>query len=175
MSNARLIDVGTRFRKLLAANSTNTTAPVKVDTLTEPTSENVIHVAPNSEAAKKIVISPFGVGSDNQTFDVYVYGWDYVPVDSTTVQWHPVLLCQFTATLSSTIPGVAGGAVAETNYYADTLSDPTVGVLAVTCEKISPANDQAGIYSVNISGFKKIEIVTDVGTATSANVLYRLV
>lgn len=173
--STRLIDVGTRFRKLLAANSTNTTAPTKVDTLTEPTSENVIHVGPNSEVAKKIVISPFGVGADNNTFDVYVYGWDYIPIDSTTGQWHPVLLCLFTATLSASIPGVAGGAVAETNYYADTLGDPTVGTLGVTCEKISPANNQAGIYSVNISGFKKIEIVTDVGTATSANALYRLV
>ncbi len=183
MYDTFIIDRSTPFRRLLTTNSTSATDPTKTDTLTAPAADysltagtnGVLNVGESDFVPKRLVLCPFGAGADGNTFTIYVFGWERVISAGSTVQYHPVHLFQAAVTMSGTIKGVAGGVVVASDLYADTIADPTVGTLGTTCYKISPANDNGAMISVNIEGYRIVEIVTKIGTATSANTLYKVV
>lgn len=175
----------TPFRRLFATNTTNNTAPALVDTLTEPKTDSFLTPGSNgvldfcsgvntNVVSNTLAIVPYGTDANNEAFDVWVFGWAALTEDPVT-QWHPTLLCKFTATLSSSAPGVASGIIDASNYFADTLSDPTGATLGIDCLKKSPENDEPGMYIINTVGFSKIQIVLQLTTAASANALIKYI
>jgi hypothetical protein len=135
-------------------------------------------------AENLVIICPFAVGADNNTFSVRVIGWriaydrqkphgKYPPEVSDAV-WIPVLLCEVLCTVSANAHGAAGGVVLATELFADTIA--VVGTSGKDGQNIdinSPANDaNAGCLVVDMKGFQKLELTfTTGGVATSCNAL----
>lgn len=126
-----------------------------------------------------LLILPFGTGADASTFSVNVYGWapSVIPNASGQFSWYPTLLCQLTATLSSTNVGPAGGydPNGATDYFAKTLT-VAIGNAGVSVDAVSPAT--AGLFAsatVDLKGFKKVELSFFTGSsATDCNALVRV-
>jgi hypothetical protein len=123
-----------------------------------------------------LILKPFGVGSDTNTFSLRVIGWTRIlETDETNALWDPTDLCELLCTLSSTPIGIAGKIVTETNLFADTIAiTGTTANAGVSIDVVSPANDRAGHVVLDIKGFSKIEIIFKTGgVATSCNALVR--
>lgn len=122
-----------------------------------------------------VAVVLYGVGTENQTVNLQVWAWDQLVVGSTS-QWVPTLLWDGQALLS-TIPGIAGGLVDETMYYADTFtttSDAGLSPLGTRVMSHSTANKGIAVLVIDPLTASKIEIEAEVGTATSYNLLYKI-
>lgn len=164
------------FAKVLAIDSTNATSFAAVaDTLTEPDQAAGLVVDLTSGTGQDVpdwvVIVPYGTGAANNQFDVRVNG---VRKSALEGAWTTVPLLQFTVTMG-TKAGVAGGAVTDTNLYADTVSDPAagIGVKGFDCEPTSPADDTVAQYFMKTRGYSKLrfEFKKGTGTPTGMNAL----
>jgi hypothetical protein len=170
--------VSQQFRKARTVNQTSNGYVSKVPTGTAPsgtgssaTNASVIDAPTNSLAKpNRLVILPYAIGSNNNTFSVRVIGW-MPTADSTTRIWIPVLLCELACTVSSSIPGVAAKDVLDTELFADTIA-VTYGNANVSVEVVSPAADVVAHAIVNIKSLPKVELsFTTGGSATSCNSL----
>ena len=162
------------FVVALATNATDNSFPSRIPTTTEPSGDGVVSVPnPSQISPTNVMILPFGVGSENHTFDLRVIGWRKVTGSSLTSLWVPVVLGQFACTLCTAI-GVADTPVSASNRFADTISR-TLGIENVSDQIVSPADeslaDLIGHILLDAKGFSKIELNIDVGTATSGNAL----
>lgn len=158
----------------LATNATDNSFPSRIPTTTEPTGDGVLSVPnPGQVSPTNAMIVPFGVGSDNHTFDLRVIGWRKVTGSGLTSLWVPVVLGQFACTLSTAV-GVANTPVSASNRFADTISR-TLGIENVADQVVSPAgaslDNLVGHILMDVKGFSKIELNFDVGTAASGNAL----
>lgn len=136
----------------------------------------------------RIIVAPFGTGSNNDTGQMRVWGWK--PLRGSTSGlgvahiriWKPILLCQYTITLSSTLVGLASSPLAATDLDADTLALvhpllPTTGEGTVV-NTFSPGSDSLGDISpahflLDIRGFDVIEFgFNRNSSATSLNALW---
>lgn len=178
-----IIDVlAQAFNKARSVNQTSNGYVSKIPTATEPsgdagtaTGSSVIELAPppGGIARGGLVIVPYGAGADNATFSFRVIGWRFVGVDPQTRLWIPATLVEVTATLS-TVVGVAGYQVIDTERFADTLI-LVVGSASVNNVIISPADNTIAHVMVSTSSFQKIELsFTTGGLATNCNALVAL-
>lgn len=175
MSEAVLKTCAGSMRPVFAADSTESGALALTDRLGPPGGAVNSGVFPTGTTPGVVRIYPFGQGADNSDFTVYVIGWRSAPLASprSEAQWHPVILCAFTATLSA-FEGVEGGLVDDDRRWADTLSDPVAGMgtINIDCSKRSPGGDLSGaMYVVDLQGSAYVQIYTRLGTATHANAL----
>ena len=159
------VEAQDNYTLCLAANSTQTgtTFPALAPTATAPVasaSRCVITWA----GRDNLVLIPFGVGSDNNTFKVRVTGWS-----TGGTNWYPNTLFDFTGQMS-TITGISGQTPDNTNRFCDTITSG-VGIGAVLA---SPADD-TGVASVvvPIGQCQRVEVqFIRNGSATSVNAFY---
>lgn len=164
----------TGMRKALATNSTASSFAAKIPTATEPTSDGVHTMGfGDSSCRSNLLVMPYAVASDNNTFSVQVWAWEFISQGDTRL-WIPRLLCQVACTVDSTLVGVAGRAIVATEMFADTLS-VSIGEENVNVAKCSPADgNSAGHFMVDIQGAPKVEFVFSTGSsATSCNAAFR--
>lgn len=154
----------------------------KIDTITKPSGTQVLDlnwggVGRPVSVPNIALINALGIGANDTTFDFRVWGWASVHDLSKTPPfrelWHPTLLGGFTATLNSSLTGVAGAAVPATTYYADTLVIKTgEGTANVSQEIISVPGVHAYI-KLDICGFWLVEFECDMTGATSGAFLVK--
>jgi hypothetical protein len=170
------------YRRVLAANSTTNGFSAKVDTLTAPT------VAAEGESAggyvyltlqdgglqppNCVLIKPYGVGANDATGAMRVYGVKEVKKTGATSSYTHVLLGEWTFVLSSTLTGVASGVVVATEYYADTITKVT-GLENVSEQVLSPTADEPAHLLLDCKGHALLLIeLSTAGSATSVNALF---
>ena len=163
-----------KLRKVRSSNSTvsnsgnfTATAP----TTTEITTDTAGVIRPNTKGAgwipTRVKVTPFGVGSDTNTFLLRILGWSEI-----NKLWVCELLWQGTCTLT-TVPGIAGTDVDENQKFCDTIATAE-GNDGVDCQPFSPANDQIAHVVVDVKGAEFLEFQFDRnGSATSANALVK--
>jgi hypothetical protein len=156
---------GMTYRKMLAANSTNATLGTvpRVPTTTLP----ALAIDFRDRPPSWVKLVPFGTDANNETFTARLWGWQLVGT-----LWVPTILVQFLATMGN-VNGVAGTDVLNTDFFCDTLGDPTAGfgTKGYDCQPHSPANDTPGFYEVKAQGCQLFELETAVGTGASGNAL----
>lgn len=123
-------------------------------------------------------IIPYGVGADDTTFSMRVYGWTrfYDPVTALQI-WIPINLVELACTIS-TVPGVAGTPIDATHFFVDLITvttGSTLGGEAPSESIISPANNTIGTVMIDLRGSQKYSIQFSTGSsATSCNALLGL-
>ncbi len=175
---------GMPFRKARSVNATDSSFPAKAMTETEPkgdagtaTGASIIDLCTEGAIAQNgMVVMPYALGADNDTFNLRVYGWRKVGTENTTRNlWRPCLLVEVACTISADV-GVAGCIVLNTERFADTIA-LTTGNDDITVSIISPTGDVAGHFTVDLEGFQKAELTFDLGATapTSMNALIALI
>ncbi len=128
-------------------------------------------------AQNGVLVMPYSVGANNDQYSVRVYGWKFVPGTATaTGLWRPFLLVEMACTATSTDIGVAGGIIAATEMFADTVA-LTTGNDDVSVDLVSPTGDVAGHWQGDLKGAQKLEFTfkTNVAQApTSMNAIFSL-
>ena len=164
------------FKRSLTNNSTSTSFSNPAPTTTEP--ETVDSDTPTSNAKvfsptkNAIVMNFFGTDADGETFDVRFFGWSLATDGTNTPLWVPSFLVQLTATLS-TATGVAGAAVINTEFFADTLVASTSVTGSSSFYAHSPENNVIASCVLDTFGWDKIEARFDLTGAASANFTWR--
>lgn len=156
------------FAKACTVNSTDSSFPARVATITEPTGSGVIELTrgPTDQSFNNLLVVPYALGSDNDTFNVLALGWRQV-----SGLWLPVTLAQVACTCC-TLVGVAAQAVLNTEHFVDTIT-LTYGNAGVSVEVVTNANNLIAHFMVDCKGFEKVELIFDLGTTpTSMNALY---
>lgn len=152
------------FQKLLSTNDTSSSFASKIPTTTKPSASNVFARVGGNLVENNAILIPFGAGSDTQTFDMRVIGWELV---SGGTLWIPVPLAQFSCALSTPV-GVAGADAVATDRFCDTITgaswNPSGGV-----EIVSNASDLVAHIIMDMKGFSLWEITYDMTGATNGN------
>jgi len=167
--------------RALATSSTATSFATLISTLTEPSGDGVFSF--KTVIPEELMVSFFGAGADNTTFDARIVGWD--KIGTTTPLWVPRILASFSCTLSAQV-GVTGAALVSTDRFADTLTmnstapqakfTDTDGAGAATRGTVpifSPANDLIAWAKVPLCGVDKIQFDFDMTGATNGNAVFR--
>jgi len=173
----------TVWRKGLATNSDATSFASKVNTLTEPTGDGVHNVGwgppPGPQGGvtyNAILIHPYAVAGDNDTFSMRVIGWSLVRGSGTVRDlWIPTILCELACTCSADV-GVANSAVLATERFADTLAlVGTSGTLGTNVDVFSPTGNVKGHAVIDLKGSQKLEFTFDSTSAgaTGMNALFK--
>jgi hypothetical protein len=165
-----------RWRRGQTTNAVTTSFSALLDTLTKPAASatrTVIDCAGGSSNRKErsvLRLVPFGGDTNDQTFSLKVVGWNRVlpAIVGETFQWHPSAVCEVSATLSSTLLGLAGAPVVATEFYADALSVVTGDVVLHT----GTVNVDPAWLECDVSIFELVEVVYDLTGAVGANALY---
>lgn len=162
-----LLNQATAFGKVRTTNATDTSFAARVPTVTQPTGAGVIAVGQGGVAADKLMLVPFGADAADETFAMRALGWKIIG----TV-WVPVELLVAACTLS-TMTGVAGGALAETDYLVDTITvSIPAGTPPTNTEVVSPADNMPAHVVIGTHGFALVEVQFDLTGAASANALW---
>jgi hypothetical protein len=164
------------FARTHATNATDSGFPSRVPTVTEPSGDGVIDLCKleTGLAQNLLLLVPYGVASDNHTFDLRVIGWRKLPVRAAVAQtltpvWVPHLLYQFAFTHGG-IVGVANSTVLATERFCDTVTKtygPDGG-----CTLYTNAADLIAGVLVDVIGNQKVEVTFDLGSGTSLNCLW---
>lgn len=183
--------LSTHLMRIRRTNATDSSLPTRTTSATEPsgigdnaaqaTAKAVISLnrenISGARVQNRVKIVPVGVGSDNNTFTMAVYGWSRVvdrdkELNPELDLWIATKLAAFTCTLSAAV-GVAGRVLTATDRIADTIAIiGTSGNPNVSMEIVSPATDEPAHIVVDLKGAEKLEIVFGTGgSATSANAL----
>lgn len=157
------------LQKLLAANSTDNSFPSRVPTATTPSGAGVLDlsVGGSKNVPNNLMLLPYAVASDNDTFNVRILGWSLV-VDL----YVPIILAEVACTACARV-GVAAKTVINTERFCDTLT-LTYGNSGISTEVVSPANDTIGHVLIDLKGHSMVEVIFDINSGTtSMNALYR--
>ncbi len=168
----------------LVANSTATSFATLISTITEPSGTGV-HSFLATLRRDKLLVSFFGAGADDSTFDARIVAWDRIE-SSTLTLWVPRVLCSLSLTLSTQV-GIAGAKVVATDRFADTMvvhatvapqpvfTDLVSAAAATrgTVEIFSPANNLIAWAKVPVNAPTKIQFDFDMTGATNGNALFR--
>lgn len=194
----QLHTLSTAFVKARQTNTTTNGFTDPVPTFTEPTGKGdaaaqttfgVFDLVADPQLAadvatakNKVIIVPFGAGSDTNTFVMRVFGWrlafdrDKAHTLGTAV-WIPVKLAEFTCTLSTPAGPAAGpagaGILATTDLLCDTIAIVgTSGNTNIDLSITSPADNTIAHVVVDLKGSQKLELQFSTGgSATSCNAL----
>ncbi len=132
-----------------------------------------------------LMLVPYGVGTDDQTFKLQVLGWRPTQLNVGFPLWIPVQLIEVTCSLSATT-GVAGSDLGTTQMFCDAITyssgGPSLNNAAApnTIPPIVPdfalfsnAPDVIGFLIVRGLGFPFLEVIFTTGaSATSCNALW---
>lgn len=152
------------LRLAMAANSEAADFTAKVPTTTNPSTNTGFHDLSSSllgfvakgESPEWLQVIPFGTNSNNDVFDMRVWGWSKIfAVD----KWVPQLLAQFAVTVGNIAQG-------ETNtFMADTIVKTYGGD---DVDIISPVADVTGSAIIHLRGCQLIEFDFDLGSGAAA-------
>lgn len=148
------------WTKLLAAAATDASFPARVATVTAPAGG--IDVSSLGSAPDSLELLFFGTAAADLTYAARVIGWR----KASATLWIPEPIATVAVTLGTAV-GVAGEAVANTDYLADTIT-LTSGIAVVN----SPADNTAATIIVGLEGFAMFEVIFDMTGAASGNALY---
>lgn len=158
------------WKKAWAVNANTAAFAAKIPTITEPTNDGVVNLVGSGLAIpRRMLCCFFGLGADNDAASVRIIGWKKIGQDQpqSIPLWIPLIVGEFTL-IFSTITGVAGAPVLNTERFADTIApvaarnpDRVIGAgtainsdLALT----SPTtNVGPGFIDFPIRAFEKIE------------------
>lgn len=191
-------------------NYTNNGYPTRVPTTTLPAAlalstgiqavgDGVIQLgAGGTESPIYLDLVPFGVDASTHTFSFQILGWSETTGTlgnifggSSNVQgnlplWVPVWLGTYQATITTTLPGIAGSDIGSTQSFASAITC-TAGPVYGTAPTQSPDGAYAGgaailtggttgvaMVELMTRGFRFLEVIfTTGGVVTSCNALYR--
>lgn len=158
---------GAAFTKGLATSTTDVSFDSKIPTTTEPTGDGVHDVQQTLTTTVPVGVQAvfYGAGANDSTFTARLIGWKLIG----TV-WVPTVLAEI-AGIYSTVVGVSGGTITDTDRLADTLTLAS-GYSTANCIMTSPTGNIVAHATVNLDGYAKIEWSLIVGTATNANCLW---
>lgn len=175
--------LSTSFQKARSVNQTSATFVSKLPTATEPvgdagtaTGASVIELGQGGATSPNVlIICPYAIGSNNNTFSVRVIGWRSIGENApTTMLWIPVVLVELACTISGTAIGIAAKVILATEMFADTIA-LTYGNDDISVDIVSPAADIIAHALVDMKGSQKLELSFTTGSsATSCNALVAL-
>ena len=177
-----LTTLATDGRKVRSVNCTDSSFDALAARATRPsgdegtaTGQAVINCrrdAGDAVSNNAFLIFPYGVGADNTTFDMRVYGWKKVTVDGNneTATWFSFLLASFSCTLSA-YTGRTNGCITASERFVDTIT-LVGGNDDVSVDIVSPANDTPAHALLDFKGAADIEVTFDMTGATSGNAVY---
>ena len=184
------------LERAFETNSTASSFTSLIPTVTEPAgvrvgetgAAGVFNLLPDGKGLvpDKALVSFFGAGNDNDTFDARLVGWDRIGSHPTSTLWVPRILASFSCTVSQMV-GIAGSKVINTDRFVDTITlnavagDPVFpdidgggnAASGGTVQIFSPANNLMAYVSVPILGCEKLQFIFDSTGATNANALFR--
>lgn len=164
---------GTSLARAFTAHGTATSFTAPAAALAKPSGTGVIDMVPAPPAWVRVV--PFGTGAADSQYDMRVTGWSLAGgTGGVGSLWVPVILCQFTVTLSAAVGVATSTLVLDTDRFADTVSDPAanLGSKGVDCQPHSPQNNTPAHYLIDPLGSTVISIDVNVTAgATGANAL----
>lgn len=115
-----------------------------------------------------LMLMPFGADADNETMNLRVWAWNPT-IDGDGPIWVPMLLVELACTFDASSTA--------TDFFADSFFCDTISVTVgnTTVHQVSsPADDVTQAWAaVDLLGARLFEIQTDIGTAESANTLWR--
>lgn len=162
------------LRKALATNSTASSFASKAPTLTKPSGAGVfdlydinLGLALNTQVPQYIFLQPYGGNSNDETFDIRLYGWNTLQDKGVADHglWVPVLLVEANVTL---------GNIAATDLGANMLISDTLVIVKGDTVTVSPANNTPAFIKLNMLGAQLIEFDFDLtGTGDAANCLWK--
>lgn len=184
MDTAILTSSSRLFRANGSTNSTTSGSSIgnPVWTATEPSGVNVHAMGKDGQAdgaysRNGLLILPYGVGSNANTFLMTVFAWDWKKGADAGSQdlWVAWPLLAVTCTLTSAITGVNNTDVPAANFGVSTITMTTgVGTANVSNEIISPTGSLQASIVLDTKGCKLIQFSFAMnGSATSANALVR--
>jgi hypothetical protein len=147
------------FLKALATNATDSAFPARIPTATLPSTA----IANQGDS---LTFLPYGVASNDHTFDLRVYGWSAVRAADKTELWIPTMICQLACTHTSTQLGITNGALIATELFCDAITLTNGSAILPS----APAN-QIASATVDVEGFDYFEFTFDIGSGTNANAL----
>ena len=161
------------FRKALTTNANSSSFPSKIPTITTPANDGVVTLAPDGAGLvpRKMIVLPYGLGSDNDVFDMRIIGWRRIGDVNSGILWVPTLLGKFTCTISAAV-GVAGAPVLATERFADTITIGNEQSRTADVTRLgrvwlfSPTGDLIAWIEIDLEGFEKVEFTYDQTTGT---------
>lgn len=169
--------------RALTTSATDSSFASRVPTNTEPSGNGVIDICSQGALAPWAVqFWPFGLGDDNDVFDLRLWGWYRYGNNPGTLLWVPTLLAQVTCTMCA-VTGAAGMLIAATERFCDTITighqpkkidaDSGGAASSGTLEISSPTNDLIAFGIVPLLGCQKLQLDFDMTTndPTNANAL----
>ena len=114
------------------------------------------HLCSAGRAPDWLQVVPFGTNSDNDLFNLRVWGWSKVHAETL---WVPQLLAQFAVTVGNIAQGTAN------TFMADTITKTYGGD---DIDIISPAADVTGSALLHLRGHSLIEFDFDLDTGAAA-------
>jgi hypothetical protein len=126
------------------------------------------------QASSGLRLVPFGIGSNNNTFSINVYGWTEVVGDGLRSElWVPILLAQLnTITLDSNLTVVSGTEVNSAAYFSNSI-DLSVGNSGISAEVVAPGDPYIAHAVIDVKGHRLIQLDFATGSsATSCNALW---
>lgn len=168
---------------ILIGPLTTTSFTAKVNTLTRPSGSGVydfnsglphgVNLTPN-----QILIKFFGTGSDNDTFDIRLWGWDAIKAagdSSKVIEWCPTLLGDWTCTISGSVAAASAdtGPLTSSHRMVDTIVRNDGLADGVGMWIVSPEEDLVGHVICDILGHSIIEFDTDRTGATAGGAVFR--
>lgn len=172
-----LEDLTVDLRKALATNSVLTSYSSIVPTVTEPaesptTGVHDLAVGCNT-GPQKLLLIPYGVGSDTNTGAIRVWGWNKIPggAAGTSDLWVPILLADLAIALS--VPtGVAGSPVVAANLFADGITITKGNADWVDVQ--ATGTDAVTFAVILLHGIRKVQFnAHNNSSSTSVNALWR--
>lgn len=176
MSQVALESLVSNWKLAQSTNSTATSFSALLSTLTRPAASatrSVIDLGkPGSRTSNTLEVMPFGGNDNNDIVITKVSGWNFVKDPGTRGMWVSRMICEVSATLSSTLVGLADEDVVATEFFADTLT-LTTGI-AVLLQGTADLDNAS--FQCDVSGFEIVEITYDLGTGgDTQNALYRFI
>lgn len=164
---------GIALARAFTASSTATSFTQPAATLTKPSGTGVVDFTALPPSFLRVM--PFGTGANNSQFDMQVIGWSLAGgTGGTGSLWVPMVLCQFTVTLSQSVGVATSTLVLDTDRFGDTLSDPAanLGTKGTDCFVHTPANDSPAHYLIDAEGCTIFSVAVNVTAgATAGNAL----
>jgi hypothetical protein len=160
------------LKKARSTNAADSSFPSRIPTTTEPTGGGVQNIAGTNEiqTCNQLLIIPYGIGSDNNTFSLRLIGWKAIAGTDLTTLWVPITLSEIACTLCTAV-GIASTPVLNTERFVDTITI-TTGNSGVDISVVSPTGNVIGFALADLKGCAKVELSFSTGgSATSCNAL----
>ena len=150
------------YQKALGTNSTSGSFSALVAEAAPPgrSETRAVFSTLNNQGRQRwntLVVLPYGGDTNTDIMNVKVVGWNQT---ASGRLWVAELKCEIQATMSSSLPGLAGNDVVATEFFCDTLT-LTTGVAVLYT---GTADVDIAYFKVGISGFELVEILFDLGT-----------